>query len=130
MKTSTRWLFALLLLLKLGSAQAHHAYAADFAEDDYGEVSGTVVEVFFINPHSQYVVEVAGPDGELVEWAVIMQNLQTMAAVGWDREAVKVGDKVTIFGRLGRNGKPMIWPQTVTLESGQVLDMGVGGPLK
>lgn len=123
-------LLVLLLVFASSRLYAHHAYAADFDPDAYDTVVGEVVEIFFINPHSQYVIEVTTADGSVQDWAVIMQNLQTMASVGWREDSVELGEVISVHGRLGRDGRPLIWPQTVTRENGEVLDLGVGGPLK
>ena len=34
-------------------ARAHHSFAAEFSYDDTGTITGTVVEVLFVNPHAR-----------------------------------------------------------------------------
>lgn len=125
-----RILGAMAVVLALAEARAHHAYATDFDPDAYGTVTGKVVEIFFINPHAQYVIDVTGADGSTRSWAVILQNLNTMASVGWSEESVSIGETIEVYGRLGRDGRPLIWPQTIVREDGATLDMGRAGPLK
>jgi hypothetical protein len=119
-----------LLSLFANNAVAHHAYSADFDPDKYGVVSGKVVEVFFVNPHAQYIMRVTAEDGATVNWAIVTMNLAAMSRIGWNKDTLQIGDELTVYGRLGRDGRPLIWPQTVTREDGTVLDLGSAGPLK
>jgi hypothetical protein len=109
---------------------AHHAYSTDFDPDKYGTVAGEVVEVFYANPHAQYIMRVKNADGVNVNWAIVTMNLGAMANIGWTKDTLQVGDKVEVYGRLGRDDRPLIWPQTVTKADGTVLDLGSAGPLK
>jgi len=119
-----------LLTLFANNAAAHHAYSTDFDPDKYGVVSGEVVEVFYANPHAQYIMRVTAEDGTNVNWAMVTMNIAAMSRIGWNKDTLKIGDQLTVYGRLGRDGRPLIWPQTVTKEDGTVLDLGSAGPLK
>jgi hypothetical protein len=118
------------LLLAGNHVLAHHAYSTDFDPDKYGTVAGEVVEVFYANPHAQYIMRVKNADGVNVNWAIVTMNLGAMANIGWTKDTLQVGDKVEVYGRLGRDDRPLIWPQTVTKSDGTVLDLGSAGPLK
>ncbi len=130
MKFSAVLLFLAFLLLPMDSATAHHAYSADFDPDKYGTDAGEIIEVFFANPHAQYVMRVTTEDGTVVNWAIVTMNLGAMSRIGWTKDTLQAGYKVTVYGRLGRDGRPLIWPQTVTKEDGTVLDLGSAGPLQ
>ena len=121
---------AVYLLLSGTNALAHHAYSTDFDPDKYGTVSGELTEVFFANPHAQYIMRVTAEDGTKVNWAIVTMNLGAMNRIGWTKDTLQVGDKVTVYGRLGRDARPLIWPQTVTKEDGTILDLGSAGPLQ
>ena len=119
-----------VLLLPGKSALAHHAYSTDFDPDKYGTVSGEIVEVYFANPHAQYIMRITSVDGINVNWAIVTMNLGAMSRIGWTKNTLRIGDKVTVYGRLGRDERPLIWPQTVTKADGTVLDLGSAGPLQ
>jgi len=128
---NVRFYIAISLLSLFGNnAMAHHAYSADFDPDKYGTVSGEVVEVFYVNPHAQYIMRVTAEDGAKVNWAIVTMNLAAMSRIGWKKDTLQIGDILTVYGRLGRDGRPLIWPQTVTREDGTILDLGSAGPLK
>jgi len=131
MISSFRFFIAFSLLMLLGKyALAHHAYSTDFDPDKYGTVSGEVVEVFYANPHAQYIMRVTAEDGTTINWAIVTMNLGAVSRIGWTKDTLRIGEKLTVYGRLGRDARPLIWPQTVTREDGTVLDLESAGPLK
>ena len=52
-----------------GAAPAHHSFAM-FDNQHPIEISGTVKEFRFVNPHSVLVVEVKNPDGVVKDWTL------------------------------------------------------------
>jgi hypothetical protein len=123
------WLLALLCLIT-GNAGAHHAYAADFEPNKYGSAKGTIVEIFYKNPHVQYYFEVKQEDGTSKTWGAIMQSIGAITRVGMTKDRLSVGEEIEVYGRMGRDDRPIIWAQTVTKSDGTVIDMGTTGPLK
>jgi polyisoprenoid-binding protein YceI len=101
-------------------ANAHHAFAVDYDADKMGSIEGTVLEVFYKNPHARYYVEVEGEDGQMETWDVQTMNLMRLSSLGWKKDTVKVGDKVAISGNLGRNNSNKINILTLEQESGKV----------
>jgi hypothetical protein len=85
--------------------EAHHSFAAVYLEEDTVEITGTVVEFRYENPHSWVFVN--GPDprgtgGTKVygaEWvgtaALERQNIE--------KDTLKPGDRVTIWGSPAKN---------------------------
>jgi hypothetical protein len=49
---------------------AHHAFTAEFDIDSPLTLEGELVVWEMINPHSWFHIDVEGPDGEMVQWAV------------------------------------------------------------
>ena len=67
MQKVTIFLGAMLgLVLWLPGAQAHHAFSSEFDADRPFLVTGTIVKVEWINPHSWVHVDVATESGEVV----------------------------------------------------------------
>ena len=82
-------------------AHGHHALSANYIEE-VGTIEGVVVEVFWANPHVHYYIEVAGEDGTTRLWDLESSNLNGMASASWTRDTVKVGDRIRVSDRLGR----------------------------
>jgi len=85
------------------SAAAHHSFTATYDEREEIEISGTLVQFMFRNPHS--FVHVLAPDehGEMRRWAVEWGAAGTLGRQGLSRDTLKVGDYVVITGNPGRN---------------------------
>jgi hypothetical protein len=84
------------MLLTVGApAMAHHSFAM-FASDKTITLTGTVKEFEWVNPHSWIHVIVMNASGAPEEWGFEMGSPEMMAARGWKKTSVKVGDKITI----------------------------------
>ncbi len=84
------------LSLTANAATAHHSVVANFDREDVQEVSGTITEVHIRNPHSQYVLEVAGEDGAVVEWFIEWADKNALTRRGVDLDRIKVGDEISV----------------------------------
>jgi hypothetical protein len=98
---------AIGILAMTGSALAHHSFTM-FDQDKLIELSGTVAEFHWINPHSHIILNVeAGPgvDPRVVgEWDIECASTNIMRVQGWTSSILKPGDRVTIVGNPLRNG--------------------------
>lgn len=115
-----------ILLLTLAtayvqSAQAHHAFAADYEAGNEGVVEGTITEVIYKNPHARYYIEVEGENGESETWDLQTMNLMMLGRVGWTKDTLKVGDKIKVEGILGRDNTKRMSISVVTHEDGRVI---------
>ena len=88
--------FALLVLSTL-SAQgvAHHSFGM-FDADKNVTLSGTVREFQFTNPHCWIQLLVHDAAGSVVEWSIEMSAPSHLVTVGWTKNTVKPGDKITV----------------------------------
>jgi hypothetical protein len=115
-------LAALMLAALSGSgAEAHHSFAAEFSYDETGTISGEVVEVLYVNPHARYFIAIDNEDGKEILWDAQTRSPNALAAVGWTKDAVRVGEHITIEGNLGRDGAPKIWIRELRKASGEVI---------
>ena len=103
MRVALPWV-ALAVIATGPSARAHHALAANYEVDSRGTIEGTVVEVFWANPHIHYYLEVTGEDGQPELWDIESSNLANMVRLGWTKDTIQVGDRIRVSGHLGRNG--------------------------
>lgn len=82
---------AAILALTAPPAAAHHGWSTYTLNDV--EVTGTVKELRFGNPHDRLTLEVDGEDWDI--WlAPPSRNRQN----GFTEEVIQVGDTVTIYG--------------------------------
>jgi hypothetical protein len=99
---------AVLLLAVIGAARAHHGDAGRFEEQTV-TMTGTVVALQLINPHSTIVVDIENQGGEVVRWrAEFSSPAQLSGNFGWDRNTLRPGDRITLTGRPLKSGAPYI----------------------
>ncbi len=100
-------IIAAAMLLACVEAVAHHGDAGRY-EEAITRISGTVVALQFINPHSIIIVDVADGSGRTQRWQVEVSNATGLARIGWTRDTLKPGDPVTMAGRAVKSGAPYI----------------------
>ena len=102
-------------------ALAHHSFTAEFTAEETATLTGTVTKVWFRNPHVRYVFSVTNADGSEEVWDARGSPVVWLARKGWKKDSIKVGDTVTFFGFLGRDGRKLLSIMTVTLADGTEL---------
>lgn len=114
-------LLPLVAWLVAPTADAHHSFAAEFLADQTLTVEGTVTEVWFRNPHVRYYIEVVGEDGEKTTWDVRAGSPALLVRRGWTADTIREGDKVTVEGYLGRDGRKLLSVISIELPDGSVV---------
>jgi hypothetical protein len=103
MKTMTRVvLFCSLAVALAAPALAHHSAAAYNTRENM-TITGTVTEYRFRNPHIFMMVQVKNADGSTSSVEVEAGAASVLGPLGFTRDAVAVGDVVTIAGNPARN---------------------------
>ena len=86
-------------------ASAHHSHAMfDHAVEK--SVTGTVTTFSYRNPHVFLYLDVKGPDGTTVKWAIEMSNIENMRSRGIVQSTFKAGDVVTVKVNPLKDGRP------------------------
>jgi hypothetical protein len=85
-----------------GTANAHHSFAM-FDRKVLAEVSGTVKEMQWTNPHV-YLDVVSSDNGETTTWTFEAGSPIQLEAVGMKKDTFKTGDKVTVRMHPLKNG--------------------------
>ena len=101
-------------------AAAHHSFAAEFDSDKPVTLTGTITKVEFQNPHIYFYIDVKGPDGSVVNYAVEGGTPNQLRRQGWGRDSLKIGETVTVQGFAAR--KPdvqVVSGRTVILADGR-----------
>lgn len=96
---------ATLLLVSSGGAFAHHSTAI-YDSDNPVELSGTVVEWQFVNPHCIIVLEVTEPSGASTVWSLEGGNTAGLFRRGWTPQTLRPGDEIVVTVRPLRSGAP------------------------
>jgi Family of unknown function (DUF6152) len=83
---------------------AHHGFAGRYDEANPITITGTVVELQLINPHSQIIFEVKGPKGEIQRWHAELGGANAIHREGWGKDTLKPGTRITIIGPAAKSG--------------------------
>ena len=112
--------FAVLLMVA-APIFAHHGTSA-YDTTKLTTVKGTVTDFQFNNPHVMISVETKDDKGKVEMWIGEANSPNVLTRHGWDRDIIKKGDQITIFGYRPKNGAKTLRLQKVVLSSGQELD--------
>lgn len=109
-------------------AWAHHSMAG-FDRAKTVNVTGTVKQFKWANPHSWIDMEVPDGKGGSVDWNVEMTAPAQLIRAGWKSNVMKPGDKVTVACHPQISGEPGCIFVSVTLSDGRTLtDRPIGAP--
>ena len=120
-KYRLNFLIAAAALLILGiPLWAHHGNAA-YDDKNPVTIKGTVTEFAWTNPHVQIYLDVKDDKGKVVHWSVETYSPGKLVRAGWTKDAVKVGDQVSINLIPARNGSPVGFLHSLVLPNGKEL---------
>jgi Family of unknown function (DUF6152) len=102
MKSKIKVLVIMMLFMAV-QAQAHHS-AAMFDAGKTIELSGTIKEFQWKNPHVWIQVMVKNADGTTKEWSVEGMGPNSLSRDGWRPSTFKPGDSVTLKVHPMRDG--------------------------
>jgi len=103
------------VLLASMSARAHHSFSSVFDSKKPITLTGPVTKIEWANPHIHVYIDVKDETGQVINWAIEMGSPNFLIRLGWTRDAMKVGDVVTIEGHLARDGSRLANARTVLL---------------
>ncbi|TDJ44853.1 MAG: hypothetical protein E2O51_05975 [Gammaproteobacteria bacterium] len=95
----------LSLLWSAPWALAHHSLLAQFNADSAIELTGIIMDMDWINPHSYIYLDVADEDGNVVTWHLEALPTAMLRKAGLTK-AMMIGDgqPVTVLIHTARNG--------------------------
>ena len=106
-KMQTALVASVALVLSSVGLRAHHGDAGRYDEEVI-TVTGTVVALQMVNPHTHIIFD-AATKGKTVRWqAELGTPQQLIRNFGWTPSTVKAGMKLTMIGRQLKGGAPYL----------------------
>ena len=106
---------------------AHHAFAAEFDADSPIELSGTVIRMEWVNPHTWIHIDVAQPDGSLQRWMIEGGPPTSLLRRGFTKRSLLAGTEVFVAGFQAKDGSNKANGRDVTFVDGSKLFLGSSG---
>src|SRR5262245_50089027 len=111
------------------SLQAHHSLAGVYDMKKEMEMSGSVEQIKFVNPHGSLSIAVKNQDGTTTEWVLTLGSATALAQRGIGKtgpNALHTGDKITVKFLPARDGSPLGFLKTVIMPDGRVIQISAG----
>ena len=111
-------------------AVAHHSISAMYDRDKTVEVQGVLSRLELVNPHAMMEITVPAETrgGAPTVWALESRGVQGMSRSGFDKDAVAVGERVTVKGSPARDGSKTLWLASLVTPAGKPFEFGFGRP--
>ncbi len=119
------WIGGLALLVAARPALAHHAFVAQYDPSKSVTLQGVVTKVEWTNPHARFYVDVKDQSGSVTNWNLELASPNALRRLGWTRDILKPGDKVSVFVAPAKDGAKMANARTVTLADGRKMVAGI-----
>jgi hypothetical protein len=120
--TKSAVLLAGLLAISGGIASAHHGSRISYDMNKMVTVEGTITEFDWTNPHVYFLFDVKDEKGNVVNWAAETDPPSGMTRYGWNKNYLKVGDKVTVTVWPSKVGAPRGFMAKLVKADGTVTD--------
>ena len=115
------------LLLAATPAWPHHSFAAEFDESKPVTLRGTLTKMELTNPHGWIHMDVKGPDGKVVNWAVETGPTNALIRRGLRKTDFAPGSEIIIKGFRAKNGTTTANGREITFADGRDFFMGSSG---
>jgi hypothetical protein len=108
-------------------ASAHHSFSAEFDSSKSVTLAGEVVMMEWVNPHSWLHIDVKKPDGSVERWKIEGGSPSVLLRLGWDRNSLPAGTKVTVVGFQAKDGSLRASSRELRFPDGRKMDLGGSG---
>lgn len=107
------------MLLAAPPVVAHHSIAS------YDLVHGTILDGMVAgfaweNPHVHIVLDLTAEDA-VEHWTIELESPGILRRLGWDKDTLKVGDRISVTGGRAKNGSFNLRAARVQLPDGRTL---------
>jgi hypothetical protein len=126
---SCSFVFAATLALATAAvpSEAHHSFAAQYDRSKPITLTGSVTKLDWINPHARIFVDAKDANGKVVNWEIELGAPAILLRNGWTRNAITIGETVTVNGSLAKDGSNLANATSVTLADGKRVFAGSSG---
>jgi len=100
---------------------AHHSHA-NYLTDEFTQLSGTITEVAWTNPHVWLYMEISDASGVAQRWTIEGGSPAALMRGGWRPDSLKPGDTVSVRCHLVRDGSAGCLMGFVTSINGTAMD--------
>ncbi|RYG19707.1 MAG: hypothetical protein EON96_02430 [Caulobacteraceae bacterium] len=119
MKTQILAPVVAIALLASSTADAHHAF--NMYDATTLSLTGTVKTWVWKNPHAMMDLVATMPDGSTQQWQIELSAPNIIGRRGWNKDSIKVGDKLPVTIHPMKDGSKYGLLMTATRPDGQVL---------
>ena len=120
MRKSLAWV-VLVVGVAATPAFAHHSFAVFFDDERIIEVTGTVTDFRFTNPHAIISFSVKNKQGQIEPWRAETNAVTLLRRRGWTKDSLTIGETITVEGWRSRDGSHYMRMRTVKRADGTVL---------
>jgi hypothetical protein len=106
---------------------AHHSFAAEFDAKRPVKMTGTVVKMEWINPHSWIHIDVKKSDGKVERWMVEGGAPNALLRRGWNKNSLPEGTEIVVEGFQAKDGSNRANGRDITFPDGKKLFVGSSG---
>jgi Family of unknown function (DUF6152) len=105
-------------------AMAHHGAddAAIYEGSQPVDLSGTIAEVNWVNPHVFVHLDVVSASGATTRWLIELTSPGALLRQGWPREALQPGVQVRFTATPANDGRAIAYARRGTLADGRQLN--------
>jgi Family of unknown function (DUF6152) len=102
-------------------ALAHHGTANVYDMSKPAVMKGVLTRFEWTNPHNQIFYDVTDDKGNVTHWTAATEPPQVMLERGWTRKSLTIGEQVTVYVFVAKNGAPVGNLQKIVLANGTEL---------
>ena len=103
---------------------AHHSFAAEYDGNAKLTLKGTVAKIDWMNPHIWIYIDAKDEAGKVTRWQCEGGPPNSLTRNGWTKDAVKIGDEVTIEGFRAKDGTNTCNSRSMKMPDGRVVFAG------